>query len=341
VRIEADFPATLSGVSWSCSAQVGSTCQDLNGSGDIDTRLNLGVSGQATLMVNATISPEASGLLVSSVRVSPPAGVSDPNTLNNLAYDSDTLTPQVSYDFTKTDQRTSIAPGEAISYTITLLNDGPSAVSGVTILDEFPAIIEEVSWNCVSSSGASCGTRGPVSGNINLRVDLAPGSSVIVLAGGRLSTSATGVITNTSRLASPVVPLNDVLEATDTTVIVPHSDLALSVAAPAQVNLGEQVVYTIQVKNQGPSSADQVMLVSQIPSEANFLSASPGSPTCTLSENTLTCNLGDLAAGDNAQAQFVLAPELRGILVVHTNASTGETDPDLHNNAVTTEVRVD
>jgi len=63
---------------------------------------------------------------------------------------------------------TQIAPGNTITYTVALTNNGPSAIAAtdaLTLVDTLPGSIGNVTWTCVGSAGAVCNASG--SGNIN------------------------------------------------------------------------------------------------------------------------------------------------------------------------------
>jgi uncharacterized repeat protein (TIGR01451 family) len=85
------LPATLSGVTWTCSAAVGATCA-ASGNGNLNTTVDLPMGGTATFTVNGTLSAAATGTLVNTATVATPAGVSDPNSADNSATDTDTIT---------------------------------------------------------------------------------------------------------------------------------------------------------------------------------------------------------------------------------------------------------
>src|SRR6185369_6847659 len=80
----------------------------------------------------------------------------------------------------KTDNRGTVCPGDAVTYEITVSNDPSHAsVTGATVVDDFSSIsqLQDVSWKCTASEEASCS---PTSGTQNLRstVSLPPGKSI-------------------------------------------------------------------------------------------------------------------------------------------------------------------
>ncbi len=97
--------------------------------------LSLAQGQSVTITLTGTIDPKATGTLTNTVHVAPPSGVTDPNAANDNASDTDTLTPQADLAITKTDNVTSVAPGTLNTYTITVSNSGPSAVTGASVSD--------------------------------------------------------------------------------------------------------------------------------------------------------------------------------------------------------------
>src|SRR5206468_2657077 len=108
------------------------------------------------------------------------------------------------------------------------------------------------------------------------------------------------------------------------TIIVNAPQLVLTKTAIATpVNSGEPIGYTITVSNAGVGTAYNVSLNDPLPAPAgvtwsNVTTTGPsGTPAATLSGNTVTDNLGTLAAG--ASVTFVVtgitAPGFSGALV--------------------------
>ena len=197
------FPAVLTGMSWSCAASPGSACQTPNGAGNINSLVNLLPNGTATLVASGKIQPTATGVIVNSVKADVPVGAIETNPVDNIAIDTNSLTPKVSFTLTKTDNRSSILPGQATSYVITLTNNGPSAVSGATITDIFPEALTNVTWSCTATSGSSCTPVGVQNGNVNASTNLLPGGSATVNANATVKSTASGAINNTAFLLLP------------------------------------------------------------------------------------------------------------------------------------------
>ncbi|HVJ61677.1 MAG TPA: DUF11 domain-containing protein [Tahibacter sp.] len=92
--------------------------------------------------------------------------------------------------------------GQALSYLVTVTNNGPSAASA-SVVDIFPAAYTAPSWACVASGGASCASTG--SGNITQSVNLPVGSSVAYAVTGTVAAATTGTLANsaTALVGSP------------------------------------------------------------------------------------------------------------------------------------------
>ncbi len=83
------FPASLTGVTWTCVGAGGGTCTAA-GSGNInDTSVNLPVGGSVTYTATASVSVTASGSIANTATVS--SSTTDPTPGNNSATDTDTV----------------------------------------------------------------------------------------------------------------------------------------------------------------------------------------------------------------------------------------------------------
>ena len=91
-QVSDTFPATLSGVTWSCTATAGSSCGAPSGTGNITQPVSLLPGGSATFTAGAVLSLSASGTLANTASVAAPAGVADPVSGNNADTDVDNVT---------------------------------------------------------------------------------------------------------------------------------------------------------------------------------------------------------------------------------------------------------
>jgi uncharacterized repeat protein (TIGR01451 family) len=253
------FPAALAGVTWTCTGAGGGTCS-ASGSGSLNEVVGLPVGASVTFTVTATVGASATGTLANTATVTAPVGVTDPTPGNNNATDTDTLTPRADLGVTKTDGTAWAVPGQSLSYTIVASNAGPSAVTGATVTDAFPAALTGVTWTCVATGGSSCPASG--SGALSAGVSLQVGGTATFTVTGAVSATATGTLANTASIAAPAGTVdpnaaNDT--ATDADVLTPQADLAIAKSAtPASYVPGQALTYTVTVSNAGPSAVTGV-----------------------------------------------------------------------------------
>jgi uncharacterized repeat protein (TIGR01451 family) len=196
------FPAALTGVTWTCTASVGSSCASATGTGNIATTVNLLNAGTATFTASGVVSLAAVGNLSNTATVAPPTGVTDPNPANNSATDTDTRTSAADLSITKDDGRTFYRPGQSLTYTIVVSNAGPDTATGATVTDTFPAALTGVAWTCTASAGSSCAAPSGT-GNINTTVTLLMSGTATFTVTATAALTATGSIANTAAVAAP------------------------------------------------------------------------------------------------------------------------------------------
>jgi large repetitive protein len=154
--------------------------------------------------------------------------------------------PPVSADLaiTNTDGLAQTYPGDPVTYTITVSNNGPDSVTGATVTDNFPAALTGVSWTCAGSNGGVCSGSG--TGNINDTVNLPVSGLVTYTVGAAFSASATGMVGNTASVAVPSGatdpnPANNT--ATDETFMTGTGDLSMVLQLKMNGDLLDSSVY--------------------------------------------------------------------------------------------------
>jgi uncharacterized repeat protein (TIGR01451 family) len=191
-------PNSVAGL-WTCSTTAGSGCGAANGSGVLNTTVNLAVGGVATYTTNATVPGSALGTVDNTVTVTPPTGTDDVVTANNTASDSDVIIPVADLSITKNDGVTTVAPGQTDQYTIVVSNAGPSLVNNATVIDTLPATMTGLAWKCTAGA---CGTASGT-GALNTTVSLLAGGSATYLTTVTVSpTAPLTTVTNTVRVAT-------------------------------------------------------------------------------------------------------------------------------------------
>ena len=122
------------------------------------------------------------------------------------------------------------------------------------------------------------------------------------------------------------------------------ANLAVSVTESADpVTAGNNLVYTINVTNNGPDMATGVALSSGLSPDVQFISADAGIRTCTEINGTVVCDLDSIASSATLTATITVKPDegqirfpAEGKSIFHSVFVTGnESDPDETNNEVT------
>ncbi|MCP4654592.1 MAG: DUF11 domain-containing protein, partial [bacterium] len=157
--------------------------------------------GSVTFTATGTLDAGALGDLVNTATVTAPAGVTDPEPLNDSATDTDNILVTADLSITKDDGSSTAIPGVFLNYTPTAINHGPSDAPGATVSDDFPDALEGVSWSCTPSPGGSCTAAG--SGDLADVVSIPAGGSVTYIVGGTPDVAATGTLSNTATIAAP------------------------------------------------------------------------------------------------------------------------------------------
>ena len=334
------FPASLT-ATWTCSGASGGTCT-ASGSGNINASVNLPVGASVTFIVSANISAAASGTLTNTATVTAPAGVTDPTPGNNSATDSDTINKTADLSITKTDGVASVTAGGTTTYTIMATNAGPSAVTGATVADTFPASLT-ATWTCVGASGGTCTASG--SGNINDTVNLPVGASVTYTVSATISAGASGTLTNTATVTAPAgvtdpTPGNN--SATDTDTIGGTADLSITKTdGVATVIAGGTTTYTITASNAGPSAVTGATITDTFPASltATWTCVGAGGGTCTASGSGNINGTVNLPVGGSViyTVSATISASATGTLsnTATVTAPAGVTDPTPGNNTAT------
>jgi len=233
------------------------------------------------------------------VRVATPAGTptftlvsSSPGPLPSVANDGTScISAPADLGITKTGPASSSAGG-ALSWTLTVTNNGAGASSGFTVVDTVPAgvtgIASPTSGCTVAGSTVTC-----------VEGALAVGGTFNITINGNAPNPFTAAITNTATVTgneSDSVAANNT--ATETVTPLNPTLTVTKTATPASFVIGQSASYAITVQNtgNGPTTAS-FTITDTLPAGITFASAAGTSWSCT-GTTTLTCTFtGTLAAG--------------------------------------------
>ena len=241
-----------------------------------------------------------------------------------------------------------VDPGDTVEWRITLQNAGAAAAFNVVLEDSLPPNTTLVPGTVTTSQGVVVSTDPTIGVNVGT---VLPGRIVVV-------TFQTTV--NPGTLDQTVIPNQAVASAANapdtpsdndanpengldptTVVVVTDADLAITkTASPSPAAVGGTLTYTLTVTNDGPDVSPNTVVTDTLPAGVALVSVQPSQGTCTGSA-TVTCTLGDLAAGASATVTIVVRPTAEGS-VRNVATVTGERpDPDPGDNTSTTETPVE
>src|SRR5690606_3470957 len=150
----------------------------------------------------------------------------------------------------------------------------------------------------------------------------------------KISTDATGTISNGVAIWGPDTPPTDDPDDEDDTPDVPvdySADLAIEKTVDVYNPIvGDVVTFTLNVKNNGPSHAKGVKVEDQLPSGFQYVSSVASRESYNVSNHTW--ELGDFDAGDS-EVLTIKARVLSTGDYLNIGKISGQTDdPDLSNN---------
>ncbi len=117
--------------------------------------------------------------------------------------------------------------------------------------------------------------------------------------------------------------------------LVAMADLHLSVtASPEPVLVTSNLMFSIVVSNEGPSTAHAVVMTNVLPAKVAFVSATPTQGACVNTEWGVQCELGDLASHSAAMVNVLVVPSASGIVSNYVSVTSDEPDPQLANNTI-------
>lgn len=95
-----------------------------------------------------------------------------------------------------------------------------------------------------------------------------------------------------------------------------------------------EVTYTIEVTNNGPETADNVLLTDQLPIGPRFISAITTQGTC-LGNDVISCNLGSILNGESVIVTITIKPSAIGSITNYATVWANQADSDISNNSST------
>ena len=303
-----------------------------------------GASTTFTVIVKVNAGTASGTVITDTANVS--SATSDPNPSSNSATANVVVATagQADLAVTKTGTPNPVLAGNSITYAITVTNNGPAAAATVTLTDTLPANTTFVSistasgWTCTAPSGGTEKCTNP-------SVAASTSGMFTLVLKVNAGTSPGTVITNTVNVSSatttdPFAANNTAM--TSMTVASPtQADVAIAkTASPEPVDQGTNLTYTLEVTNNGPAVAQNVVVTDPLPTQVTFVSVSiPATQgSCSQASGSVTCNLGSLSVGGLVIVTIDVNAATFSSTTLATNTATvtsSTSDPNTTNNSST------
>ncbi len=243
-------------------------------------------------VISATVGADVPpGTSLQNTATAAGVGYRDPNAANNSANADTSIigAADLVIDKRQVNPSGTVTAGELVTYVVTITNTGPGLARSVDVKDQLPPgmTLERISADDGVCGGAVCqfGT---------LAVDATRTVTVVARVGEDVTA---GSLVNVAGVFSADDP--DPTEADQDQVETPidqEADITVNkVDLIDPVSPGGGLLYQITVRNDGPSTARNVIVTDTLDVNVTFAGASPG---CALNGDEVVCTVGDLASGE-------------------------------------------
>ena len=264
-----------------------------------DASINIGTlaNGQnKTILFEGFIKTTVRGNVINKVVIGSSTKLRDNSTLeDDVAVN---VKGDTTLDITKVANTTLVNPGDVIKYTVQITAGGLSDSLDVILTDNLSEMFFDVSKATYSVNGID---KGVWIGNANLGT-ISSGMTVnVVITVPVKAYVDVGKLNSITNFASVI---NSDKKAANDTNIVPINviDLAVNKTANHQnktYNYGDNVEYVIEIVNNGPGIATDIIATDNLPEGLKFINANvPGGWTLSISNNKITINGEKLANGE-------------------------------------------
>lgn len=321
-------PSPFTDNGWNCTYSAPTfTCSRLG-------PLAVGATTPALTLITTATAPSS---LTNQACVSFTGDQSDPNNSNDCtSANANSTAAHADLRIVKAQNISTVTTSDnAITYTLTIGNDGPQDSTNVLVRDIIP-MRTTLAGGTIINAVAGTGSKGST-GSCNVAEQIVTCSYPTLLyesaGSGAADTAETATITitvtrpmadgsftNTATIDSTSVGDPDRADNTSSvnTTVDPIADVEVQTktVTPATVEAGVNATYVVTFRNRGPSTAQNVTLTDQFNlagGDAGYevLSITPSKGTCDPHDavnHRITCNIGTLAATEVQTLGIVIRP---------------------------------
>ena len=271
--------------------------------------------------------------------------VNDGDTDSNTNFTLDFgVTPTIDLEITKTldTAASTLQAGGTAFFDIAFTNNGPLTATNVVLTDVIPTGMT------IDQGNSNFGTFTPTINGQNVSVaigTLASGANDSIRIAADIATGQTADLTNTASIAGDQVETDTTNNDDDAVASLVNTDLAITKSdnTTGSVVAGQQFTYTFTVTNNGPDTAEGIVVTDNLPTDLSFVSGSFTSGSGTVTESpagsgNLSIAVDDLAASGSATFDVVVDVAAdAGTMLTNTATVVGtpDTDTDNTNNEAT------
>ena len=335
ITVYNDGPETATNVRVKDPLPQGATLVSTSGTGTYDAATGIWsfgtISGGTQAEAQMTVKVTQQGFRENGVNVY--SDNQDPNPLNNGTYaawcaDCAAIDPA---DLVLTKAVSNAVPkvGDTIQFTLTLKNNGPNRATGVVVRDLLPASLQYVAGS-VQVTSSDLNSPGGFDG-LNWTMGTLDNGTTMTLKFNALVTKDLNVA-NVAIVAKSNMP--DPTPGFAIVAITPQpstglADLTMTKTVNEQVPMqGGEVVFTIRVTNNGPSTATNVKVRDSLPTGLTYVSDDDANSYNPAANDNLW-SVGNLAVGESKSLNIRVVVAA-GANIVNTAIvdSMDQTDPD-------------
>ncbi len=342
------FVSFASPNTWTCATPA------VGGTGNISCTLP---SNDPNVLSSFTLVVQVSGATPSGTTISDTdsvtSGVNDTNLSNNTARVDILVASPTTSDIAVTNAASpgTVAPGNNITYTQSLSNNGPASATSVSFSEAVPtnttfvSLAKPAPWSCATPA---VGGTGSITCTLPSLTAGSAGNFTLVV-NVNLGTATGTVISNTDMGSSSVTDPNNSNNSVTANVTVAQanqSDMSVTMTGtPNPVLAGNNITYTAVVTNNGPATATTVTAIDTIPANTTFSTDTvPPGWTCTVNPTTVSCTNPSMVANATSTFTFVFtvtAGTAPGTVIVNSlTVGSSVSDPVAANNTATTNTTV-
>ncbi len=297
--------------------------------------------------IRVTFQAEDAGDVDDTATVS--SATPDPDTGNNSAVGRVSFAAASDLAITKSDSPDPVVAGTNLTYVLQVSNLGPSAAANVVATDSLPA---QVSFVSATPSQGSCQSgvvpgdpAKPLKCNLGTLTATGPGSNATITVIVKVNSDVpkdTVLVNNADVASDGADPNNGNNVATVTTTVDTSADLAVVKTSDANVyKPSTQVKYQIQVTNNGPSKAVNVVVTDNLPDLKAAIYNFDSQGCVKSAPRILSCNLGDMTIGQTKTFFiYVTIKGSKGVVSNTASVTSAVSDPVAGNNSSTRNVTI-